>query len=243
MLIIPMPWYDKEHTTPFESAPPNGLYVLIGDLLARRYSQEWVQGKKYPAISYPSGLQRELCNSSDDGGIINVFGALELLRQTTRDKGFTSAMGFASEYGYTIARRGNNELLVINPFSSHGYAVIYDNQEQLITNVKRFPSKAMELLDGESRAVLPKLYSNEHLGMDAIAPIKFFTPDGNWTWYPTEYDGEDTFFGLVSGFEVELGYFSLTEIEGVRGQLGLPVERDLYFTPNTLRQLKKLHEE
>lgn len=29
----------------------------------------------------------------------------------------------------------------------------------------------------------------------------------------TEYDGERTFFGLVSGFEVELGYFDRLELE------------------------------
>ena len=103
------------------------------------------------------------------------------------------------------------------------------------------PSEVAELLDGESRAILPELYSNEHLGMDAIAPVKFFTPDGSWTWYASEYDGEDLFFGLVSGFEVELGYFSLTELEGVRGSLGLPVERDLYFKPTTLYELQKQH--
>ena len=39
------------------------------------------------------------------------------------------------------------------------------------------------------------------------------TPASDWTWYATEYDGEDLFFGLVSGFEVELGYFSRTELE------------------------------
>jgi hypothetical protein len=238
-----MPWYEKEHLTAFESAPPNGLYFLIGDLLAKRYNQNWIQDKKYPVISYPSGLQRELWNSSDDSGIINIFGALELLRQTTRDEGFEGAMEFASEYGYTLARRGNNELLILNQYSSQGYIVTYDNRTPLITNVKRFPQEAMEILDAESRAVLPELYSNESLGLEAIAPVKFFTPDGSWTWYPTEYDGKDTFFGLVSGFEVELGYFSLTELESVRGQLGLSVERDLYFTPTTLRELQKQHEE
>lgn len=238
-----MPWYEKEQTTPFEVNPPSGLYLLIGDLLARRYSQEWVQGKKYPIISYPSGLQRELWNNSDDSGTINIFGALELPRHTSRDEGFEKAIEFASQYGYTLARRDDTELLILNQFSSQGYAVTYDNHARLITNVKRFPQEAMELLDGEGRAVLPKLYSNERLGLDAVAPIKFFTPDSSWTWYPTEYDGEDTFFGLVSGLDVGLGYFSLTELESVRGHLGLPVERDLYFSPSTLQQLKKLHEE
>jgi Protein of unknown function (DUF2958) len=38
-------------------------------------------------------------------------------------------------------------------------------------------------------------------------------------------------FGLVDGHERELGYFSLDELEDVRGSMGLRVERDLYFTP------------
>ena len=50
------------------------------------------------------------------------------------------------------------------------------------------------------------------------------------------------FFGLVSGFEVELGYFSLKELEEARGPRGLPIERDLYFQPKTLKELKELHE-
>ena len=43
------------------------------------------------------------------------------------------------------------------------------------------------------------------------------------------------FFGLVIGFEQELGYFSLTELEAARGPLGLPIERDQHFEPKPLR--------
>ena len=56
-----------------------------------------------------------------------------------------------------------------------------------------------ELLDQETREKLPKLYTNEEQGLDAKALAKFFTPDSNWTWYASEFDGEDIFFGLVSG--------------------------------------------
>ena len=46
----------------------------------------------------------------------------------------------------------------------------------------------------------------------AIVVAKFFTPDSTWVWYATEYDPETRdFFGLVKGFEIELGYFSLSE--------------------------------
>ena len=68
--------------------------------------------------------------------------------------------------------------------------------------------------------------------------VKFFTPDSYWTWYATEFDGTDTFFGLVDGQEQELGYFSLSELEDVRGPLGLPVERDLHFNPTPLSEVR-----
>ncbi len=93
------------------------------------------------------------------------------------------------------------------------------------------------LLDKSSCEKLPPLYSGEALGLMAIAPVKFFTPDSNWTWYASEFDGEDIFFGLVVGFEAELGNFSLRELQTVRGPLGLPIERDLHYEPKTLKVL------
>jgi len=96
----------------------------------------------------------------------------------------------------------------------------------------------MMLLTKKNRKDLPALYSQDGEGLDAVAHVKFFTPDSSWTWYATEFDGEDRFFGLVDGQDKELGYFSLSELTQLRGKLGLPVERDLYFEPTTLRELK-----
>ena len=42
-----------------------------------------------------------------------------------------------------------------------------------------------------------------------------------------EFDGHDLFFGLVEGHVKELGYFSLSELQRVKGPMGLPIERDL----------------
>jgi hypothetical protein len=63
--------------------------------------------------------------------------------------------------------------------------------------------------------------------------VKLFTPDGACTWLLTELDPEDPdiAFGLCDlgmGFP-ELGCVRISEIESVRGGLGLPVERDLHF--------------
>jgi len=101
------------------------------------------------------------------------------------------------------------------------------------------PPTGENLLDQASRDKLPPLYTGEEKGMEALAQVKFFTPDSNWTWYASEFDGEDIFFGLVSGFEVELGYFSLKELQETKGPMGLPIERDLHFEPKTLGELDK----
>ena len=91
----------------------------------------------------------------------------------------------------------------------------------------------MQLLTKELRGKIPPLYSQDK-NPDPLIICKFFTPDSSWTWYVIEFDGKDTFFGLVDGFEKELGYFSLSKLESIRGKLGLPVERDLYFKPSKL---------
>lgn len=98
-----------------------------------------------------------------------------------------------------------------------------------------------ELLDNENRNKLPKLYSGEEKGLETEALVKFFTPDSNWTWYVSEFDGQDLFFGLVIGHEIELDYFSLSELETVKGPLGLPIERDLHYEPQTLGELMEAH--
>ncbi len=95
----------------------------------------------------------------------------------------------------------------------------------------------MKLLTQAIRRRLPKLYTQEEKGSEAVVIVKFFTPDSNWTWYATEFDGKDTFFGLVDGFEKELGYFSLSELESVKGPFGLGIERDLYWHPKTLNEI------
>ena len=84
---------------------------------------------------------------------------------------------------------------------------------------------------------LPRLGGQEQKGLDAVVYIKFFTPWTSWTWYATEFDGNDIFFGLVDGFEKELGYFSLSELKNIKGPFGLKIERDLYYIPTTLEKL------
>ena len=96
----------------------------------------------------------------------------------------------------------------------------------------------MELIPKELINTIPKLYETEEQ-TDPIAHIKLFL-DG-WTWYITELsiDGDICFGYVVSPFESELGYFSLKELETIKGALGLSVERDLSFKPTALAIIRK----
>ena len=96
----------------------------------------------------------------------------------------------------------------------------------------------MKLLTKANRKSLPSLYAQENAGDKAVAYVKFFTPDSNWTWYAMEFDGEDIFFGLVDGHVKELGYFSLAELQSVRGPWNLPIERDMSFSPTKISELR-----
>lgn len=240
-----MPWFSKEQPTPFDNAPIPGLEFLNGDVLAKRSRLTWTAGKKYPLINFPSGMLRELrsADDSDQEKWVHIFGQISIPYQTTPDAAHAVAEEQARNYGYFVGRSGNHRLVIANPQTTRVYEITFDEQRGFVTNITVHPPEAMELLTGDGRAILPPLYYNEPIGLEAVAPIKFFTPDSSWTWYPTEFDGDDLFFGLVSGFEVELGYFRLSELEGVRGKLGLPIERDLYFEPTALRALKTWHEQ
>lgn len=95
----------------------------------------------------------------------------------------------------------------------------------------------MKLVTKELAKKLPRLYETEHMPFEKVtAYIKLFHPSSDLTWYVTEYDGNDKFYGMVengSG-ETEFGYFSLAEMSQPMGPYKLPVERDLYFEPTLL---------
>ena len=91
------------------------------------------------------------------------------------------------------------------------------------------------------RLQLPPLNSQEE-EPDPIVVCKFFTPDSDWIWYATQFDGLDTFIGYVVGHVAELGSFTLHELEEVRGPLGAKTKLDEQFAPTRLSEVKKLHE-
>lgn len=93
----------------------------------------------------------------------------------------------------------------------------------------------MKLLTQDIIKKLPPLFSQDGKEPEDIPIIaRFFTPDAQCTWWITEgtREGNDwCLFGLCDlglGFP-ELGMVMLSELENLRGNMGLPVERDRYW--------------
>lgn len=102
------------------------------------------------------------------------------------------------------------------------------------------------------------LYSQDGKGGDALALYHLFI--GSADWWVTECSREGdavTLFGLVNmGGNVELGYFSLSEMESIKvpvpvhiegdngkseTQFFAYIEKDLYFEPTKLKDLQGEH--
>ena len=100
----------------------------------------------------------------------------------------------------------------------------------------------MKLLTKAILKKLPAIYSQDDKPeTEVTAHVRFFDPQGSMTWYATEFDGENTFFGLkVNEYTKEswLGYFYLTDLQFRRGRLHLPCERDMWWDKQTIAEIK-----
>lgn len=100
-----------------------------------------------------------------------------------------------------------------------------------------FKSKLVEMAN--VTLAMPKTYEQDGLGMDAVAHLHYFCFDGSGDWWITEKDMEPEqhqAFGLADlwGDGGEIGYIAISELIESRH-----VEIDLYFKPQTLRELRR----
>ncbi|MBN1631697.1 MAG: DUF2958 domain-containing protein [Thermoleophilia bacterium] len=99
------------------------------------------------------------------------------------------------------------------------------------------------LLPASLEAKLPALYSQENID-DPVIVAHFFNPAGQGDWYIYEGQREEddyTMFGwggVGDPDDYELGYSSLAEMAAVRGPLGIGIERDKFWQPAPLSQVK-----
>ena len=97
------------------------------------------------------------------------------------------------------------------------------------------PKKLAQFREVMELTGTPRLYAQEAKGDEALVHVKLFDPTGSWTWFITEFDPtNNTAFGLVNGHEAEIGYIDLNELANVRGRMGIGIEIDMHFKPQTL---------
>ena len=102
----------------------------------------------------------------------------------------------------------------------------------------------MKLLTQANLKALPAERTTEGKPEDQqIAVVKLFTPDADWTWFLLETweEGGERMFYV---YEAAMGgcgytYTNLSTLERLRGPLGLRVERDRYFDPTPMTDVKK----
>ena len=83
------------------------------------------------------------------------------------------------------------------------------------------------------------LYSQDGKGKEAVAICKFFLQGFTWYVLEAQKNGNDyEFFGIVDGLEKEYGYFTLSQLQSLRGRWGITVERDMYFKPTKVKDIR-----
>ena len=98
----------------------------------------------------------------------------------------------------------------------------------------------MKLITKQLEKELAKypLYSQDGKKDEALVICKFFLQ--GYTWYVLEaekIDDDYEFYGIIDGQEREYGYFTLSQLESLRGQWGLRVERDRSFKPTAVKDI------
>lgn len=101
----------------------------------------------------------------------------------------------------------------------------------------------MRLLTKPILSQLLPLESTDRMDKKNIkVPCRFYLSGTRWCWHPFEFDGHDTFFGLVKGEVTELGYFTLDQLRQRKGPMGSRVERDKFFSSCRLSELMKCYD-
>ena len=85
-----------------------------------------------------------------------------------------------------------------------------------------------------TKAIKKQAEKQYELGSDMNQKVvaKYFNPAGKGTWYLMNTEpNSDYAWGIVDLFDVEMGSFSIGELESIKLPFGLKIERDMYFKP------------
>ena len=246
-----MGWTEKDQATPFDNLLIPGLWFLDGDILAQIIGRNWTVGQKYPTVVFPSGERFDIWETSSlvVWGIIHIFGEMDLPYRDSRDRALEQASHIAEQLGYTVQKVGEDGLEVWGHDDDEHYLITYDHEAGQMLDIAPVTESDAEppvhpghqLMTEEIKGSLPPIEEAMEQGPAAQAQVKYFSVDAGWTWYGSGFDGDNVFYGMVIGHEIEMGPFFLSELQATRGPWGLKIERDLYFEPQPLEELRDYH--
>jgi hypothetical protein len=109
--------------------------------------------------------------------------------RSTRDDAFAAVNDIAEAVGYAARTVGEDRIEVWGHDNDEHVLIRYDDEEAQIVDVIRLKTDegrplhpAHQLMPDDLRERFPPLYHNESIGLDAVAHVKYFTPDTGWTW-------------------------------------------------------------
>lgn len=74
---------------------------------------------------------------------------------------------------------------------------------------------------------------------EIVCKVRLFNPTGIGTWWIAAFDPDTQIaWGVAELTDREVGSFSMDELTAFRdSRFGLPIERDLHYTPTTIEDL------
>ena len=97
----------------------------------------------------------------------------------------------------------------------------------------------MKLMTKEIKEKAQKQF-DDGSDMEQMVVAKYFDAMGDWKWFLMNMDkDEDYCWGIVKGFAVEMGSFSMKELQDIKLPFGLGIERDVLFSSTPASELWK----
>ena len=85
-----------------------------------------------------------------------------------------------------------------------------------------------------TKAIKEQAEKQYDLGSDMEQKVvaKYFNPAGKGTWYLMNTEPKSDYaWGIVNLFDIEMGSFTISELESIKLPFGLGIERDTLFEP------------
>lgn len=91
----------------------------------------------------------------------------------------------------------------------------------------------MELLTREEKKRIPPFEMTQDT-TDPLVSVLLHMPTLDWTWYVIEYGGKNEVFALEERERAKWGFYSLEQLEDLRGPFGLRVQQVQRYRPMPL---------